>query len=1113
MSDNSRVQQLLDEILDTERSPEDVCADCPELLTEVCRQLRRMHLLEAELEAMFPTSAPDPAGVTLAAPTQVSTLPHIPGYELEAVLGRGGMGIVYKARHLRLKRSVALKTLLAGAYAGPPELARFQREAEAVAALRHPNIVQIHDIGDQEGVPYFTMEHLEGGSLAKRLAGSPQPIPQAVALVATLAEAVQVAHQGGIVHRDLKPANILLTAEGTPKISDFGLARRLQNGAGITQSGAALGTPSYMAPEQAGGPTHAVGPATDIYALGAILYELLTGRPPFRAETPTETTLQVLYQDPVPPSRLNPKVPRDLETICLHCLHKHPPRRYASAAELADDLRRFERGDPIWARRVGLVEWVGKWMRRHPSHTGLMAAGLLVAVALVAGSLWLAVQRARLRDAVEGDLKEVAGLQESARWSDAQVVLDRADARLGGGGPGDLRRQLDEAQRDLDLVMRLDAIHLRRLTRGELAFDKARASRESADAFEQAGLGTMADPPARLAERINASAVRGALVAAVHDWAACATDKAQRNWLLQVARPTDCDADSWRRRAYDPAVWEDPSALAELARTTPVAREPISLLLALGEQLRALGGDAGPLLRRVQSEHPADFWANLVLGDAVLKAAPVEAGGYYRAALASRPGAAVGYTSLGDALSAQKLLAEAIAYYRRAVEIDPQYPRGYTNLGNALKAAGMVEEAIACYQRALEADPDYAWAHFDLANTLREEGRTEEALAHFRRFHDLDPTNPHVANILRADLVCRGRGEEVLQAWKKVLEADPPEHNTWFGYAALCLFLGQEAEYRRARQALLRRFGDTSDPYVAERTSRAVLLAPAPEDQLRAAVALAERAVAAKATTDQWIYPYFLFAQGLAEYRQGHLDSAISLMRGDAATVMGPAPRLVMAMAQYRSGRREEARTTLAAAINGFDWRAAHVASHDHWIWHVLRREAEALILPNLPAFLRGEYQPRDNNERLAFVGSCQFHGRYAAAARLYADAFTADGAVAEDLTTECRGRAACCAAQAGYGRGADGAQLSAAERAAWRRQACNWLRDDLRARARCVENASSAVRAYAKTVLRRWQNDPDLAGLREPDAFAKLPTAEREQWRALWNEVTAVVRRAQTSK
>src|SRR5215469_5558027 len=329
MAAESRVQQLLDEISDSGRTPEEVCGACPELLPEVRRRWRQMRAVEAELDALFPTPRPDlapDADIPVPWPAGAD-LPRIPAYEVEALLGRGGMGVVYKARHRRLNRLVALKMLLAGAYAGPHERARFQREAEAVASLRHANIVAVYDVGDHEGCPYFTMELLEGGSLAQSLAGTPQPARQAAALLITLAEAVQAAHQAGIVHRDLKPANILLTPSGTPKVADFGLARHFDGEPALTLSGARVGTPSYMAPEQVIGKAGTIGPAADIYALGALLYELLTGRPPFRAETATETERLVIAEEPVPPARLNPKVPRDLETICLKCLHKEPARR------------------------------------------------------------------------------------------------------------------------------------------------------------------------------------------------------------------------------------------------------------------------------------------------------------------------------------------------------------------------------------------------------------------------------------------------------------------------------------------------------------------------------------------------------------------------------------------------------------------------------------------------------------------------------------------------------------------------------------------------------------------------------------------------------------------
>jgi serine/threonine protein kinase len=312
----------------------------------------------------------------------------LPGYEILGVLGRGGMGVVYKARQKGLNRLVALKMILAGSHAGPEELARFKAEAEAVARLSHPNVVQIHEIGEHDGLPFFSLELVEGGSLRRKLDGTPQPPAEAARLVETLARAVAYAHERGIVHRDLKPANVLLTGDGIPKVSDFGLAKQLDGDSGQTHTGQVLGTPSYMAPEQAGGKSKEVGPPADVYALGAILYEAVTGRPPFKGASARETLGQVCSQEPVPLRRWRPGVPRDLETICLKCLEKEARKRYASALALAEDLRRFRAGEPIQARPVGSVERLWRWSRRNRLAATLAAALALVVATAFAGVTW-----------------------------------------------------------------------------------------------------------------------------------------------------------------------------------------------------------------------------------------------------------------------------------------------------------------------------------------------------------------------------------------------------------------------------------------------------------------------------------------------------------------------------------------------------------------------------------------------------------------------------------------------------------------------------------------------------------------------------------------------------
>lgn len=765
MSHEERIGELLEEILDSDRTAEEVCARDPELLGEVCERLRKLRSVEAQIDSLFPLAATETCSAKLALPRTSADPPAIPDYEILSILGRGGMGVVYRARHTKLNRTVALKMLLAGSFASRQERIRFVREAEAAAALRHPNIVQVYDCGEAEGHPYFTMEYIEGGSLDQKLAGASQPALECAQMVAVLAHAVFAAHQSGIIHRDLKPANIVLAEDNTPKISDFGLARRLDGDGGLTQTGAKIGTPNYMAPEQMTGNSPA-GPSVDIFALGAILYEMLTGRPPFRGASLSETERKLTTEDPVPPSRMNARVPRDLETICLKCLEKDPQRRYATAADLAADLDRFLRHEPIRARPISPGERVVRWVRRKPLVAALAVSAAIVVGLVIGEAIRASVlaagrrsEKARLTARFESGVQ----LVQEGRLAEAQAIL----GKLGDGGHEDLRQRIDRTLAHLALVEELDAIGVNRafaaqgMTDSRDAMDAA--VKRYAASFTQGGLGDASDDPEIVAKRIQDSDVRGALVNALDDWAVCESNETRRKWLLDVARRAEPNPSRWFDQVRDPATWRDPTVLAQLAKTASQVNASVQLLRTLGDRLTIAGRDSIAFRKEVQQEHTDNFLANLTLADALRGSDPTESIRYYQAALAIRPQAAPARNNLALALAALGKNDEAISHYTQAIKLAPDSGIAHYNLGLTLVATGKPDDAIVHFQQAIKLTPKLALAHGTLGETLFKKKRYAEAEAALRQCLALlledDPARSKVTELLQHCKTLRTSGE------------------------------------------------------------------------------------------------------------------------------------------------------------------------------------------------------------------------------------------------------------------------------------------------------------------------------------------------------------------
>jgi serine/threonine-protein kinase len=1053
-----RLGEILAALLEAQES-----AEPPDRAAWLARYPESAELNEFFVSAdrLHSVAAPLRAAIAVDTPAHQNTVPdgdrstpervgqRIGDYEVLEEVGRGGMGVVFKARQQGANRVVALKLLRFDPLGGDEQARRFRNEAEIVAQLDHPHIVPLYEVGEYAGRVYFSMKLLDGGSLADRLSRFAADPRAAARLVADVARAVHFAHQRGVLHRDLKPGNVLLDGDGRPLVTDFGLARRVESDSSLTQSGAIVGTPSYMAPEQAAGAKGAATTAADVWGLGAVLYALLTGRPPFRGETVLETLEQVKGQEPESPRRLNRRVDRDLETVCLKCLRKEPGRRYEAAQELAEDLERWLAGEPVRARRAGPWELAAKWVRRRPALAGLLGVSALAVLGLVTGLVW---HNDQLRDSADRERNQA--LEANRQKEEAQKkrafarrAADRMYTQVAekwlASEPGSEKLQrefLEEALRFYqELAQEPDA--------------DPSVQQELANAYRRMGaIHLKPGRPAEAEQALGKAADIGEKLTAQHpDQAEYQDDLASIYYQLgnlnkDTSRPQA--GEEFYRRSL--AIFRKQAARFP---SVPAHRQTIgTALINLGSLLKRTGRqreaeeawrEARSVLEKVTEESPEAAHYHIALGGVLNNLA----------ILLSQQGKS------GDA---RGLLEDAIRHQRTALEINPRNKQALIfldshysclsvvlrQLGEPTKALGAMRESITVAEHLVAEFPEtvshrtsLAASQAALGQLYRNSGKPEEAAAAFRSA--LATMEKAAADFPRAPV-----NKGMLVNLHNELGAVLFDH--------LGKYKDAEAEFR---QVLRIRPNDFNGHH----------------------------------NLGHALYRQHRYPEAVAAYREAlkikPADAVAHYNLGKALRAKG---RLDEAVAEYQEAIRlkkdfPEAHNNLALTLQ---WKAA---------------------AGKLPGILKGEALPADADERLALGTLCQqpFKRLYAASARFYAEAFTQKPELADDLGSQHRYNAACAAALAGCGQGEDAANRDDKERAGLRNQALDWLKADLQAYRRELERNANKVGPAIAEGMQQWLKDDDFAGARGTDALARLPEAERHEWQKLWEEVEALRRRA----
>jgi serine/threonine-protein kinase len=1091
-------------------------------------QLRRLFEVHGALAGSSLAAETDTDVVGPARPAAAeASLPPVAGPEILGELGRGGMGIIHACRDTPLGRDLAIKFLRPEHRGDPAAERRFLEEAQITGQLQHPGVVPVHQVGRlADGRPYFTMKLVRGQTLATLLQARANPGQERARFLAVLQQICQTlayAHDRRVVHRDLKPANVMVGAFGEVQVMDWGLAKVLAGaGAGparlsspdpspictvrtdspdqLSQAGTVVGTPAYMAPEQARGEVERLDERCDVFGLGAFLCEILTGQPPYRGATVAEVYRQAQAGD------LNDAAARlegcgaDVELVQLarRCLAPDAASRPRDAGEVARAVAAHLAGVQERLRQAEVeraaAQARARAERKARRWTVAAAAAALAVVLLGGGGWWWWQQRAAAATRhVELLLQLVAPLRSEGKWPEALAVASQAQALLATGGvPPELRQRVLEQLADAQMVVELEDIRLLHLQYKGGHVDRETPAVRYAQAFRNYGIDVENLEPADAAERIRQRAIRDHLVAVLELWSRLRISPQLKANLIALEEAA-ADED-WRAVLCAARGTQEKQDLQRVADSVDVTRQSALALLQLSYVLRR-GDDntaAVSLLRRAQQQYPGEFWITYDLLTVLSreKSPPWdEVFRLYAAALALRSQSLNVRLARGELLARSGRVDEAIDAYREIIRLKPDHAPTYSWLGHLLEGKGQLDEAATSFKDALRVDPNWPDAYWHLGDLLLKRGQWDAAATAFTTATRLRPDLADPPNKLGIALERLGRLDEALAAYREAVRRKPDWAVPHFNVGNVLNRKGRSAEAVVAFREAIR-----LDPNWAEAHNFLGGALDSTGDRDQAAAAFRE---AIRLKPD---YVEAHIGLGQMFLQKGRLEEALAAYReairrrpdhGPAYTFLGIALRLNGELAE-----------SLAALRRGHELLPKSSPLGPLAAQEVRETERLVELDAKLSAILGGKAQLADAAERIALGNLCSIKKLRGPAARFYEEALAVQPALAEDLKASHRYNAACMAALAGCLPGADDPPLSEAVRARWREQALAWLRADLALWTQVLASGKAEARAAGLHMLTHWQRDPDLAGLRDEAALAKLPAAEREACRQLWAAV-----------